>query len=126
MRREEQEYPSTRSTVSIHEASSKSSSHGYVHSTISPNLQCSISDLFMKRNKGGVPKKETLGEYLQEYEAQYKELKDNLKFQGFSKIKEDGSTKGKQHGMGRFFLSTFYGSPKCLVRVWVEKLDNFV
>ena len=69
----------------------------------------------MKRKKGGVPKKETLGEYLREYEAQSKELKDNLNFQGFYKIKEDISTKEKQQGVGRFFLSTFDGSPKCPV-----------
>ena len=64
MRREEQEDPSTRSTRSIHEESSKSSSHGYVNSAISPNIQHSISDFFMKRKKGGVTKKDTLGEYL--------------------------------------------------------------
>ena len=80
MRREEQEDPSIRSTRSIDEESYKSSSHGYVHSAISPNLQRSVSDFFMKRKKGGVPKKETLGEYLREYEAQSKELKHNLNF----------------------------------------------
>ena len=92
---QEQEDLPIRSIRSIHEENSKSSSHGYVHSAISPNFQHSISDFFMKRKKGGVTKKETLGEYLWEYEAQYKEFKDNLNFQGFCKIKEDRSTKGK-------------------------------
>ena len=45
-----------KSTRSIHEENSESSSHGYVHSSISPKLQHSICDFFMKRNKGGVPK----------------------------------------------------------------------
>ena len=59
--------------------------------------------------KGDVPKKETLGDYLQEYESQYKRFKDHLKFQGFCNIKEERSTRKKQHGVGRFFLSTFDG-----------------
>ena len=80
----------------------------------------------MKRKKQGVPKKETLREYLEEYEAQSKEFKDNLNFQGFCKIKESKVTKEEQHGKGRFYLSIFDGSPKCLVRVWVEELDKFV
>ena len=126
MRREEQEDPSTKSTRSIHEASYKSLSHGYVHSSISPNLQCSICDFFMKRKKGGLPKKETLREYLEEYEAQSKEFKDNLNFQGFCKVKEDRITKEEQNGMGRFYLSTFDGTLECPVRIWVEELRKFV
>ena len=97
-----------------------------MNSSISPKLQRSVSDFFMKRKKGGVPKKETLGEYLWEYEAQYKEFKHKLNFQGFCKIKEDRSTKGKQLGVGIFFLSTFDGTPECPVRMWVEELSKFV
>ena len=70
-----------------------------------------------KKKKGDVPKKETLGDYLQEYEAQSKEFKYHLNFQGFCKVKEERSTRSKQHGVGRYFLSTFDGSPKCPVRV---------
>ena len=43
-----------RSTRSIHEENSESSSHGYVHSAISPKLQGSVSNFFMKRKKEGV------------------------------------------------------------------------
>ena len=43
-----------RSTRSIHEENYESSSHGYVHSAISPKLQGSISNFFMDRKKEGV------------------------------------------------------------------------
>ena len=92
MRRERHEDPSTRF---IQEEGSKSSSYGYEHLAISSYLPHYIRKFFMKRKKGEVLKKETLGEYLREYEAQSKEFKDNLKFHGFCKIKEDKSTKGK-------------------------------
>ena len=82
-----------RSKRYIHEEHSETSSHGYVHSAISPKLQGYIGDFFMKRKKGGVSKKETLREYLEEYEAQSKEFKDDLNFQGFYKIKEGKGTK---------------------------------
>ena len=48
---QEQKDLSIRSTRSIHEEHSKSSSHGYVNSAISPKLQCSVCDFFMKRKK---------------------------------------------------------------------------
>ena len=76
--------------------------------------------------KGDVPKQETLGDYLQEYESQSKRFKDHLNFQGFFKIKEERSTRGKQHDVGRLFLSTFYGSAKCSARAWVEKLNTYL
>ena len=83
--------------------------------------------------EGNVPKKETLGDYLQEYESQSKRFKDHLNFQGFWKIKEDQrpsahsrSIRSKQQGAGRFFLFTFDGSPKCLARAWVKELDTYV
>ena len=79
-----------------------------------------------KMEKGDVPKKETLGDYLQEYEAQYKGFKYHLNFQGFCNIKEERNTRSKQHGVGRFFPSTFDGSPKCPARVWVKELDTYV
>ena len=65
-----------------------------------------------RKEKGDVPKRETLGDYLQEYEAQSKEFKDHLNFQRFCKIKEEG--RSKQHGVSRFFLSTFDGAPSSL------------
>ena len=80
----------------------------------------------MKRKKGGVPEKETLREYLQAYEAQSKEFKDDLNFQGLYKIKERKLTKEEQHGKGRFYLSIFDRSPKCPVKIWVKELDNFM
>ena len=89
---QEQEDLPIRSTRYIHEENSKSSSYGYVHLAISPKLQQSISYFFMKRRKGGVPEKETLRKYLEEYEAQSKEFKDDLNFQGFCKIKEGKET----------------------------------
>ena len=73
-----------------------------------------------------MPNKETLGNYLQEYEAQSKGFKDHLKFQWFCKIKEERSTRPKQHGVGRLFLSTFDGSAKWPARAWVKDLDTYV
>ena len=76
--------------------------------------------------KGVVPKKETLVDYLQEYESQYKRFKDHLNLQGFCRIKEERITRGKKHGVVILFLSTFDGSPKCPARVWVGELDTYV
>ena len=78
------EIPSTRSARSIHEESSNSSSYGCEHLATSSNLQCFISHLLMtKKKKGDVPERETLGDYLLEYEAQSKGFKDHLNFQWF-------------------------------------------
>ena len=89
MRRERHRSPSTRSARYIHEERSNYLSYGCENSTTSSDLQCSISHFFMKKKKkGDVTKKETLSDYLQEYEAQSKEFKDHLKFQGFCKIKK--------------------------------------
>ena len=82
MRRETHEDPSTKS---IQEEDSKFSSYGYENSAISSDLPCSINNFFMKRKKGDVPKKYTLGDYLQEYEAQFEEFKDHLISKGFAK-----------------------------------------
>ena len=57
MRREKHEDPSTRSIRSIHEEGYKSSSYEYEHSAISSDLQHSVSNFFMKRKKGDVPKR---------------------------------------------------------------------
>ena len=123
MRGGKYENPSARS---IQEEDSKSSSYGYEDSDISSDLPCSISNFFMKRKKGDMPKRDTLGDYLQEYEDQSEEFKDHLNFQGFFQMKEERSTRRKNQGEDRFFLSTFYGSPLCPARAWVEEIDTFV
>ena len=33
--------------------------------------------------------------------------------------------KNLQHNMGRFFLPTYDGTPKCTSKAWVEKLDTY-
>ena len=93
MRREKPENPSTRS---IQEEDSKSSSFGYEHSTISSDIPHDISNFFMKRKKGDVPKGDTLGDYLQEYKDQSEEFKDHLNSQGFFQMKEEKSTRSKK------------------------------
>ena len=80
----------------------------------------------MKRKKGYVPKKDTLGDYLQKYEAQSEEFKDHLNFQGFFQMKEEKRTRRKNQGEGIFFLSIFNGSPLCPARAWVKELDTHV
>ena len=80
----------------------------------------------MKRKNGDVPKRDTLGDYFQEYETQSEELKDHLNFQGFFQMKEERSTRRKKQGEGIFFLSTFDGSPLYPARAWVKELDTFV
>ena len=86
MKREKHEGPSTRS---IQEEGSKSSSYGYEHSAISSYIPCSIRNFFMKRKKGDMPKRDTLGDFLQGYEDQSKEFKDHLNFQRFFQTKEE-------------------------------------
>ena len=80
---------------SPHEGSPTTSYDGCEHSATSSDLQRSDSHFFMKKKKkeGDVPKRETLGDYLQEYEAQSKEFKGHLNFQGFFKIKEERRSK---------------------------------
>ena len=58
-----------------HEGGPTSSYDGCENSATSSDLQRSINHFFMKKRKkeGDVPKRETLGDYLQEYEAQSKE-----------------------------------------------------
>ena len=132
MRRERHGDPSRRFS---HEESSNYLYYGCDHSTTPSYLQCSTIHIFMasEMEKGYVPKKETLGDYLQEYESQSKRFKYHLKFQGFFNIKEDKipinhdrSTRCNHNDEGRFFLSTFDGSPKCSARAWVEELDTYL
>ena len=123
MRRETHEDPSHRY---IQEEDPKSSSFGYEHSAISSDIPCSISNFFMERKKGDMPKENTLGDYLLEYEVQSEEFKGHLNFQGFFKMKEEKSTRSKKRGEGRLFLSNFDGSRLCRARAWVKELDTFV
>ena len=82
MRRDKHGDPST---IFVHEESSSSSYYGYDNSATPSYLQRSTSHMFMasEMEKGDVPKKETLGDYLQEYESQSKRFKDHLSFQRF-------------------------------------------
>ena len=91
MRREKHGDPSTRF---VHE---EISSYGCDHSATPSNLQSFTRPMVIisEKEKGDVPKKETLGDYLQEYESQSKRFKDHLNFQGFCKIKEERSTRAK-------------------------------
>ena len=125
MRREKHGDPSTRFG---NQQSSSSSYYGCEYSATQSDLKRPTSHMFMtnEMEKGDVPKRETLGDYLQEYESQSKRFKDHLNFQGFCKIKEERSTRRKHHGVGRFFLSTFDGSPKCPARAWVKELDAYM
>ena len=57
-----------------------------------------------------MPRRETLSNFLQEYESQTEKFRDNITFKGFCKIKVE---RRKLHDMDRFSLSTFDGSPTC-------------
>ena len=52
-------------------------------------------------------RRETLSDFMQEYESQTKKFRDHITFPEFFKIKVERS---KKHNMSRFFLSTFDGS----------------
>ena len=76
-----------------------------------------------ERKEEGMPKRETLSAFLQEYESQTQKFRDHIPFPEFCKIKVK---RIKQHDGGRFLLSTFDGSPTCLARAWVEELDSYL
>ena len=69
----------------------------------------------------GMTRRETLSDFLQEYESQTQNFRDHITFREFFKIEVKRS---KQHDMDRFLLSNFDGSPTCFARAWVEELDN--
>ena len=125
MRREKHGDPSK---IFVHEESPSSPYYGCEHSATPSDLKHSTRPMFISSGmeEGNVPKKETLGDYLQEYESQSKRFKDHLNFQEFFKIREEKITSCKHHDMGIFFLSTFYGSPKFSARAWVEELDTYL
>lgn len=119
----------------VHEESFQFSHYGCDNSATPSYLQCGTVPKVIAREmeEEDVLKEETLGDYLQEYESQTQIFRDHLNFQGFFKIKEyripsnhDRSTRCKQQDVGRFFLSTFDGSPKCSVRAWVEELVTYL
>lgn len=86
--------------------------------------------LSKKEGKGGTPKKEYLGDYLQEYESQSERFKENLSFLELYQLKEEISNSYSrrrgcmQHTLGRFFLPTFDGSPKDSAKSWVRKIER--
>ena len=82
MRRERHGSPSTRK---VHEERSSSSYYGCEYSATPSYLKHSTRHMFLtnEMEKGDVPKRETLSDYLQDYESQSKEFKDHLNFQGF-------------------------------------------
>lgn len=69
----------------------------------------------------GMTRRETLSDFLQEYESQTQKFRDHITFLEFCEIKVK---RRKQHD--RFILSTFGGSPTCSTRAWVEELDTFL
>ena len=89
------------------------------HSATKPDLQrCNMPTLLSKEGgRGGETKKETLGEYLQEYESQLERFKEHLSFPNFCQLREErrynsySRRRGcMQHILGRFSLPTFDGS----------------
>ena len=85
----------------------------------------------------GKEKKETLGNYFEEYESQPQRFKEHLSFQEFFRIKDgrrndSNQREGKlmqgsalQRSMVGFFFPTFDGTPKHTTKAWVEKLDTY-
>ena len=69
----------------------------------------------------GMARRETLSDFLKEYESQTQKFRDHITFPKFCKIKVK---RRKKHDI--FLLSTFYGSPTCSTRAWVEELDTFL
>ena len=69
----------------IHEGSSIFSYHGCDNSASPSDLQRGAMPRVITRymEEGDVPKEETLGDYLQEYEYQTQRFIDHLNFQGF-------------------------------------------
>ena len=73
---------------------------------------------------GGImPKRMTLSELLREYESQTERFRDHTDFQEFCKIQ---MVKSQQQDRDRFLLSTFSGSPTCLVGAWVKELNSYL
>ena len=90
------------------------------HETTHYDSQCSHMPRSTMREmkEEEIPRRETLTNYLQEYESQTKKFRDHITFQEFFKIKVERS---KQHDMSRFFISNFYVSPTCSTITWVEE-----
>ena len=103
------------------------------HSATQPDLQHWSMPTFLskKEGKGGTPKEESLGDYLQEYESLSERFKIYLIFPDLFQLKEEISSsysrrKGcMQHTLGRFSLPTFDGSPKESAKSWVRKLEKY-
>ena len=68
-------------------------------------------------------RRETLSNFLQEYESQTEKFRNHTIFKEFFKIKVERS---KMHDMDRFSLSKFDGSPTCSATTWVEELQTYL
>ena len=66
-----------------------------------------------------VARRETLSDFLKEYELQTQKFRDHLSFSEFCKMKVKGR---EQHDI--FLLSAFEGSPTCSAKAWVEELET--
>ena len=95
------------------------------HATTPYDAQHSHMPIFSMRKmeEEGMARRETLSDFLQEYESQTQKFRDHIHFPKFCNIKVK---RNKQHDMGRFLLSTFDGSPTCSARAWVEELDSYL
>ena len=93
------------------------------HAATHYDAQRSHMPKFAIRERGGMTRRETLSNFLQEYESQTQKFRDHITFPKFCKIKVKRS---EQHDMGRFLLFNFYGSPTCSARAWVEELDSYL
>ena len=68
-------------------------------------------------------RRETLSNFLQEYESQTENFRDHITFKDFCKIKVERS---KLNIMDIFYLSTFDGSPTCSTKSLVEELHTYL
>ena len=108
-----------------YESNSRFSYDECEHAATHYDAQRSYMPRFAMREmeEGGMTRRETLSDFLQEYESQTQNFRDHITFQEFCKIKVERSRK---HDMGIFLLSTFDGSPTCSARAWVEELHTYL
>ena len=87
------------SRFSYDECEHAATHHDAQHSQMSRSIRRELKE-------GGMPKRETLIDFMQEYESQTEKFRDHITFQEFFKIKVE---RIKQHDMDRFSLSNFDG-----------------
>ena len=91
MKRERHAYPSG---GFLHQEIPSTSYHVCENSATQPDLQRWNMRTFLSKEggKGGTPKEESLGDYLQEYESQSERFKKNLSFLESCQFKEERSS----------------------------------